>query len=708
MTRRGVAVEAALVIAGFALMAIAVTWPVVLHMTTRIPGGGYGGDPVGYLWDIYYAAAHGLNLVGTATQDTVTADFGRPVVASTNMNQILTLGPAWVVAELWSPVAGMNVGALLGLTLSSASMYLLIRWMRLGYAVAIWAGVAYMLFPYHLAKTAAHLPLTQLAAFPLVLLTGLRWIERPTWRRAALLAGALGVGWLSHPYYGVMASAMVAALVAYGLVRQLRVEGAAPAAASVGRVAATAFGLVGIPLAVLFVTSRSGVDSAYERSVVELDVYGARIGDYLVPDPGNSLMRALIGDARWAEHASAGGERVAYLGWVTLALVAVAAILGVRRRRSLPPRWRLALLSAVPTAAALVLLSLASPVRLLGVEFPGLSRIVFEVLPYIRAFARFSAPVMAVALLVGAIGLRLLVRGRSRPLRAVVIGSAIVLSAIELPPGFPVPSDVPVRIDGVPADRLPAWQWLRDADPGSVVLEAPAFAGTQGEAMDRIYMYGQLVHGHPTANGGLNETSIGADFGDMLGDPRLPRAATRYAAAGVEYVVVSGWSFRRRGLETPALAAPPPGFAVERVFADSAVWRVTAAPADGLAVFRRSEWWVPELVDGTVWRWMRDTGRMRVVTPEAGRYRFAFSVRGFREAPYRVRIDIPGSRPVEVTVTREPRTLLIAVDLPAGTTDVRLTRIGGPPARQISAVDLRVVSVQVSDPIVRRVDAAGG
>lgn len=699
--RRGL-LEVLAVLIGFGALAVVVTWPLVLHMGTRIPGGGYGGDPAGYLWDVYYASAHGLNLLGTATQHVVTAPFGRPVVASTNTNQLLTLGPAWLVAELWTPIAGIDVALLLALTLSSAAMYLLIRWLGLTWPVAVWAGVAYMVFPYHLAKAGAHLPLAMLVSFPLVLLTALMWAERPGWRRAALLAGALGLGWLSHPYYGVMATVLAAVLVVVGLVRIRGASGARAAGAALVRVVVANVVLVGVPLAILYLTSRSGVASAFGRSEIELELYGARPTDYVVPDPGSGLMRTVFGDG-WTRHAAAGGERIAFLGWSTILLAVVGLVFMWRRRPDLPPRWRTALIGAATAAVVLAVMSVKSPVRAGGLTIDAPSHYLFAALPYIRVYARFSAAVMAMVIVIAAMGLAMLMRGRSRPVAAAIAAAAVAVSLVELPNGFPVASDVPVRVGGVSAAGLPAWSWLRSHDPTAVVLETPAFAGTAGEADDRIYMYGQTIHGHPIANGGLNERSLGADFGDMLGDPRLPRAASRYATAGIRYVVVSRWAYERRGLTTPALADPPTGFAVERLFADSAVWRVTAPPEDGLAVFRRDLFWAPELVDGQVWRWMRDTAEIRVRVARAGRYGVSFPALGYLAGPYTLEVRAPGNTPTRTRVGRAVTTVSVEMDLPAGTTTITLVR-GGPAAVQISATDLRVVSLRISDARVRRLD----
>ena len=140
-------VEASLVLGGALLLALAITWPLVLHFGTDTLGGGAGGDRSGYVWDVWFNGEHGLRLWGTTTQDVIGAPFGREQPASINALQIVFLGPAWLVTQVAGPIAAVNASVLLGMTLAPAAMYLLIRWLGLGIGAAAWAAVAFAVFP---------------------------------------------------------------------------------------------------------------------------------------------------------------------------------------------------------------------------------------------------------------------------------------------------------------------------------------------------------------------------------------------------------------------------------------------------------------------------------------------------------------------------------------------------------------------------------
>lgn len=696
---RRVWTEAAVVALIFTALAIAVSWPLVLHMNTRILGGGAGGDPTGYLWDIWYAVYHELNLVGSATQEYLGVPFGRPVAASTNSNQLLSLLPAWLVGEFSTPAAGMNVASLLSLILPSVAMYGTVRFLGAGRLVAGWAGIVFMIFPYHLIREISHLPLGQLVSFPLLVVCGLWWAEHPTIRRGSAYAAALLVAWLSHPYYGIMGSVLLAVTVAVVIVRRILNAGIRPAVAAVVSVAVPTLAIVGVPLAALFVASRSSVATSFSRDVVELEVYGAHLRDYVVPDGGAWLPRRLFGDNDWIPHAAPGGERTAFLGWLTLALVivAVAALL----RGALTPRQRTAVLVALPSSLVLLLFSLASPTVIFGHRIQMPSRVVFEVVPYLRAYGRFSAAVMAVLIPLAAVGLSVLVRGRAPRNRAVIVSVAVLLSVAELSTHYPLGSDYPARIDGIPGPQVPEWQWLRNNDRGAVVLQTPAYDGAYGEILDRYYMYGQMIHDHPLANGGLHERTVVADFTQMVGDPRLPLAPARYRMAGIDYVVTSGWAYRVRGLEAPDLAGEIAGLEPVARFPDATIWRVTAPPTEGMGIFARNTWWPPEERDGVTWRWMRDQATVRFYAPRPGTYRVSFPSRSWR-TPRTLDVRIGSTVITAISVGASVSTTTFELTVPRGVTNLELVRHGAP-AYQVSAVDQRVVSIHIGEWTVHRV-----
>ena len=193
------------------------------------------------------------------------------------------------------------------------------------------------------------------------------------------------------------------------------------------------------------------------------------------------------------------------------------------------------------------------------------SSFVFDYLPFLRVYARFSLFVMACVLVMGAVGLALLIRGRSITWRTSIMGIAIILTAMELPISVPIGTGVPILLNGTAPENVPTWRWLSAHDPGATALETPAFPS---EILDREFLYGQLVHGHPLANGGLNEPGAPSDFGREYGNPLFAASPSAYATAGIRYVVINPWAWGQSGLTPPMVTDPPAGYTVAAVFPD--------------------------------------------------------------------------------------------------------------------------------------------
>lgn len=690
-------VETVLVLGGFLLLSVAMTWPLMRHFDTRILGAGGGGDASGYVWDFWFNGTYGLRLWGVSVQESVSAPFGRELPGSVNATLLVTVGPAWVLTKLFSPIVAYNGVALMGLTTTGASMYLLVRWLRLGVGPAIWAGVSFVLFPQEILRALGHPPLMQLGCFPLMIMAGLYWIDRPGPRRVALVAAALALAWLTNPYYGVMCAVIVAVVAIWGLWGTWRRASWRTAMARVGELTAACVLLVGVPLALLFASARSAVDSVFGREEIELLLYGARLTDYVRPLGSNPVWAEVFG----SPFPSPSGERLNYVGWVTIALALTGIVAALWRRRDIDRPQRTAALLAVPLVPVLVLCSLASPTTVFGRAVDMPSRLIFEVLPFLRVFARFVVPVMAVLLVAGAVGLWFLVRTRGDVARISIFVTAIMLAVMDLPSPLPLGSAEPVTVNGASAADVPTWAWLRDRPTDEIVFELP---GRPNEAIERYYMYGQTVHGHRITNGGLFVGQLGYDFADQAGEARWPNTAPWLASLGVDLVTINPWAFGVLGQRGPAAGTPPPGFAVEESFPDgSAIWRVTAEPADAVPVFRRQGWWASELLpDGDIWRWMEDEGRLTVVAPASGRYEMAFRARGLVPgATYPLEIVGPDGAVTRVDVRGETE-VVVPLAMAGARGDVIIDNVG-PDPRPVGPGDPRTGTVQVSEPVLTRV-----
>jgi hypothetical protein len=701
--------EALIVVGAYLAVAILISWPLAANIGTNIAGGGSGGDQSGYVWDFWNHATNGLKLWGIDHQEAVGAPFGRESPASVNTTLFATLGPAWIVAVIWSPIVAYNVTVFLALTLSASVMYLLVRWVGAGRAPAAWAGAAFMVFPYVILRAHIHVPLTHIWGLPLVILGALFWLERPNLRRAGLMAAALLACWLTSPYYGTMGGLIVAVAVIVGFARTWSASNLASASRRAAEGVLAVGGIVLLPLGALFMAASGSIDDSLNRPRENLSLFGARLADYVVPPLNSSFFQGLFGH-RWAEMGSVGGERTAFVGYVTLALAAVGvgAVIGARRWNS---RAGLAVILSLAAIPVLVLFSLESPSTFFGRSIDMPSSYLFDHLPYMQAYARFSAAVMAMLLVVAAVGLGALIRNRATAGRVALVSGVFLLSAMELPGGAPlgrvIASDLPLRVEGQAPEEVPVWQWIdRNADD-AIIFETP---GLPNEFIERFFMYGQLIHGQRIVNGSLAGNRIGHSVQQANGFLDAPGVPQRLATLGVDYVTVHPWAYAAVGMQAPDIDAPPRGFSPVRSFPDgTAIWRVSARPDDAVAIPRSDGWYPPEQpggAGGRVWRWMGDRSRTTVFAPRAGRFEIRFHARGLwpdRGNTYELSlVDAAGSTLGTASVRTE-REVTFDVELPEGTSDLFLETSGPSPRPPIEG-DPRRVTVAVSEWSLMRVD----
>jgi hypothetical protein len=672
--------EALLVAVGFITLAIVLTWPVAVHVSTIIPSPGYAWDPAGYIWDFWERAREGMALWGESVTHLVGIPFGRTGPAIIDVTQLFTYGPAMIITMIAGPVVAYNALILAGLTCAGVATYALVRWLGCSAAVAAWAGAAYAMCPYALGKAINHVPLVQIACFPIAILAALWWSERTSWRRALVVTAALGMAWLTHPYYGLMVTVVLVVVCGGGAIRVWRTQGAGAATKSVAWVSGFAVLCVGIPVLAIGMSASSAAGAGTARQAVELDYYGARLSDFLSPPANSILMKGLNAD--WQGVIASSDERtILYVG---ISVIIIALTGAITTWRSPNPRLRLATRTAAVLVPLLAWFSLASPTTLLGIHIPVPSLWIWEVAPQFRVFARFAAPLMCALLILGAIGLQWLANRGGTPWKVSVIAGVAFVTLLDLASGIPVPTATPV-ISLMPGRSLadtPTWRWLAaNPAPGGVIAypTTPEAYGRLFESRERVPAFGQTVHGRPMVNGVLNPAAVANDFLTSVRDPNQPGVANALATAGVRFATVDQSAYAVIGSPvTVDVFHPPAGFAMERVFADgTAIWRVTAQPRAGVVVFRPPGFRTDVTPGATTWYpFVQSPATIAIWARKDGTYRVTLPVRGI--APPLITCTSADGAPPTLTASGHAVTLTLAVGT-AGR-EVQFDVPGGVPA----------------------------
>jgi O-antigen/teichoic acid export membrane protein len=648
--------EAAVVLLGTTAFVCLLFWPLVEHFGSTVIG--QGSDATGGIWTLWQMRHEsGYHLFGTTHHTLTGAPFGWDGDNGLNIQWLLPYYGAYLATAVFGEVAASNLLLLSGYVLSGASMYLLVRYLGCNRLVAIWAGLVFVVFPWHLERT-PHPSLTHLEFLPLTLLALVALARKPSWARYLLVGVATLACWLTSGYFGVMAVvaavafAAGAVVTALGRKRMLVLGGAIGAA-----IAAT--------LLVAFLSAISGVGrgSGLHRVADDLAVYGLRPLELVVPAAHNLLLGhwfSSFWDGR--QHRSNLVETPNYLGLLTMALAVAWVVFAWKRRGEVAEHLRLATVGFVAVIVVAFALALPSPVSLFGHDVWMPSRVLWTFVPPFRVPSRWVVLLMAALVPLAALALqegwaRLASRRVTRrgiPLVSVaVVGAAMVFSFLELAVN-------PSR-DRFDAAREPTEYSALARTPPGVLAEYPLV-----ENID--YLFWQRLHHRPV----LNTSAFGSPADDarrVVLDPRTPGTAGKLAFLGVTAIVThrDALSYTDRVPDVPGASWGAGYRLVTRTSDGSSVWRVVAPPAPAL-VTMHSGFGEPRPPAGDRIEFPlispAGVGYFEIRTKDAGTLRLTFEAAPPKGTKRLLRI---ADAETEIPVTLEGRTRVsVVVDVPSG------------------------------------------
>ena len=566
-TARLVAREGLLVLVGATVLVAILFWPLVTALGSTVVGSG--SDASGMMAAFWWMTQEsGYHLFGTTHHVLTGAPFGWDEGNGLNLQLLLPYYPAYLLTKVVGPVAAYNVVLLAGYVLSGASMYLLARYLGCARAVAAWAGLVYVVFPWHLART-PHASLVHLEFLPLLVLTLVAAAQRPTWIRFSFVGLVTLACWLTSGYFGVMAMVAAGAFaLAAALGSPLR-RGALLVAGSVG----AALG-ASVVVAAFSIISGFGRGAGLHRVAGDLMVYGIRPLELLLPSPGNPIFGDRL-ESFFAsrQHGSNPTETRDYLGLLTIALALGWMVVAWRRRAVLGSKLRPATAGLVGIFVASLLLAMPSPISLFGHELWAPSRLLWELIPAIRVPARWAALAATALIPLAALGLQAAWRRlASRPNGVrwawVLVAVAMVVSLAEL-------TISPAR-PRFHTSHLPAVYAKLDTVRPGIVAEYPLVTTND-------HIIWQTVYRRALVNN--------ADFGTqadsarrMVLNPRVPGVAETLALLGVTAIVThrDALGYRDFQPDVPNASWGPGYELVTRARDGSSLWRVVAAPAPAL------------------------------------------------------------------------------------------------------------------------------
>jgi O-antigen/teichoic acid export membrane protein len=595
--------EAVAVLFGTTLFVCVLFWPFVRHLRSTIAGspGSDATATVATIWELKREG--GYHLLGITHHTLSGAPFGWDSTNALNMQTFLAYYPTYLSSKLVGAITAFNLTTLAGYVLSGVTMYLLVRYLGCGRLVAAWAALAFIVFPWHLARI-EHASLLQLEVLALLVLTLVAAARRPTWLRIAVVGAANLVCWLMSGYFGPMALVSTIAFMA-GVALTSRRRQALLLVGGSGVAAFAAAGIFGIAAAASGTNSGAGL----QRAVGDLSIFGLRPIELVVPAAHNIVLGTRL-DSFWDTHAHGANrtEITNYLGLLTFALALVWLVVAFRRRARLSERQRTATAGLVATFVAALLFAAPSPIVVGGHELPMPARLLWQLVPAFRVIARWDVVLMTALVALAALGLQALADRtavKHRLLPAAVVGAAMVISFLELTIH---PAEYRFRTVPVPPEYAAV-----DRTPPGALAEYPL-------GYSDIYRLWQSRHGRPIMNGApLNTQADAARF--VLLDPAQPGTAETLSLLGVTAIAI------HPGAHVDAEVPPTdprgvPGYKLVGRFPDAAsVWQVTAAPAPALVTLAGGFAPPKRLGDGSVgyaFNASSGVGALNIAAPKAG------------------------------------------------------------------------------------------
>lgn len=471
-------VEALTVVAGLTVLAVAVTWPVLVRLRYHIAGDV--GDPVLVSWMLAWDAdriRHGFSGIWHAPNF-----FPYPY---TLLYSEHFLGIAIFTAPLqWitdNPVLVYNVAFIASYVITGAGMYVLARSLTGRRDAAIVAAAVFALYPFR-ASHRSHLQLLVVGWLPLSIWAIHTYFRTRRLRHLLAATVCFLLQALTSGYFAYFGLVPVAIVGVWELWRTRPPVGRLIAHAGVAVVLAAA---VMLPIVRAYAELRR--ESGLRRPLDEIVRQSADLGDYVSASPTLRL---------WGGLGSGRGEHELFPGFVAVAL----AIVSIRAR----PRPRKAGLYFLVLAVAVALsfgpeprafghpIGISGPYGWLLRVIPGLDGI--RVPARLAVVAQMALAVLAAfgtAWVIDEVSMRV---DRGAAMRAAVTAAITAAIVVEGWAHVGTPEFPP---HGDPLDAE-AYAYLRSL-PRGAAIELPTRAE---QLLDEFkYQYMTLVHGHPIVNG---------------------------------------------------------------------------------------------------------------------------------------------------------------------------------------------------------------
>ena len=194
-------------VCGFALLAVALSWPLALHLGTAVPGAG-PGDNLSFVWNFWwFRQAWADPRLSFFQTPFLFAPFGTSLILHTHT--ALEAAIASAIPSRVGLLAAHNLVLLSGLTANGAAAYALAFRESRRPLAAFLAGVMFASSSFVSVHLLGHFNLVHAWGLPVAALAWLAFEENATWARGVMLAAAFTAVTYTDYYFLVFSVAFV-------------------------------------------------------------------------------------------------------------------------------------------------------------------------------------------------------------------------------------------------------------------------------------------------------------------------------------------------------------------------------------------------------------------------------------------------------------------------------------------------------------------
>lgn len=212
-----------LAIFGYVAASVALSWPLLWHLSTALPGP-IGGDTGVYVWNLWLFRHEILVHHRLPYFTSEILSLTPPVDLSLHNYTVFDDLLAFPLIALWGPVVAYNVVYLVVTVLSASTMFALAKHYCRSAGAAWVGGLLFAWSPTLVARSEGHLSLVTAAALPAFVLAFVRWWRSGRFADAVLAGLMLAWAVTSDPYYGVYCLMIGGAFVGASCLRLSRAE----------------------------------------------------------------------------------------------------------------------------------------------------------------------------------------------------------------------------------------------------------------------------------------------------------------------------------------------------------------------------------------------------------------------------------------------------------------------------------------------------